>query len=169
MENIELKKEIRSAIKKGDTFKVIELIESNHNLVYEMTAFGTWLHVASDRGNMELVKYFISKGIDINTKGGTFEANALTAAASSGQIEIVKYLLDNGIEMDVSSAVTNPLFSAIYGGYIDIVKELVARGIDISIKYKTEMLGCLDAYEYASQYGQTEIANYLKQLLESRY
>ncbi|MCR3761913.1 ankyrin repeat domain-containing protein [Clostridium felsineum] len=158
-------KEIRNNIKKGDSNKAIELLKSNEHLLEVMTPFGTWLHIASKRGDMEVIKYLVSKGIDVNVCGGTFEANALKTAAGAGQLEVVKYLLDNGSDMDISFAKKNPLFGAIYGGHFDVVQELIKRGIDITVRYTSDSLTDMDAYGYAREFGQTEIADYLKQLL----
>ncbi|URZ08847.1 ankyrin repeat domain-containing protein [Clostridium felsineum] len=159
-------KQIRNNIKNGDSNKAIELLKNNEHLLGVMTPFGTWLHVASKRGDMEVIKYLVSKGVDVNACGGTFEANALKTAAGAGQLEVVKYLLDNGSGMDISLAKRNPLFGAIYGGHFDIVKELTKRGIDITVRYTSDSLTDMDAYGYARELGQTEIADYLKQRLD---
>lgn len=132
------------------------------HLLNEMTSFGTWLHVAVKRGNMEIIEYLISKGIDVNVKDGTFDANALKTAAGAGQLEVVRYLIDNSSIMDTSLAQRNPLFGAIYSGHMNVVKELVERGIDVSVRYTSESLNDMDAHDYAKEFGQTEIANYLK-------
>ena len=62
----------------------------------------------------------------------------------------------------MSEATKNPLFAAIYGGYYEVAKYLIDNGIDITAKYHIGKLENVDAYEYARQFGQTEIANYLK-------
>ncbi len=49
-----------------------------------------------------------------------------------------------------------------------MVKFLVENGIDITASYPIGKLDNIDAYEYARQFGQTEIANYLKEKLEER-
>ena len=62
----------------------------------------------------------------------------------------------------VSNAERNPLFAAVYKGHLDIVKLLVNSGIDYKATYAIGSIDKCDAYEYARQYGRTEIANYLK-------
>ena len=71
---------------------------------------------------------------------------------------------ENGTYLDVSSFDRNPLFAAIYNGHIDLVRFLVENGIDLKVYYSIGELEKVDAYEYARQYGQTEIADYLKNL-----
>lgn len=133
-----------------------------------MTLFGTWLHVAAKKGYFGIVEYLVHKGIDVNTKGDIFDDSPLRVAAGEGDLEIVKYLIEIGAELDVSLANRNPLFGAIYGGHKEVVEFLVEKGIDISIRYTGESIKNLDAYEYAREFGQTEIAEYLKQKMDKK-
>lgn len=159
-------KTIRNAIKIGDINEVKHLIDDNPESLHLMTSFGTWLHVAAKKGHFEIVEYLVQKGIDVNTKGGIFDASSLNLAAGAGHLKIVKYLIEHGAEIDVSLANRNPLFGAIYGGHKDVAEFLVEKGIDISIRYTGENIKNMDAYEYARQFGQTEIAKYLKQKID---
>ena len=161
-------KAIRNAIKLGDIIGVKKLIGSDTEVLNTMTAFGTWLHVAAKNGQLEIVQYLIQKGIDIDVKGGTFDASALNLAAGSGYIEIVKYLIEAGAELDATLAKRNPLFGAIYGGHKEVVEFLVEKGIDITIRYTGENIKNMNAYEYAREFGQTEIAEYLKQKMDEK-
>jgi hypothetical protein len=88
------------------------------------------LHVAAKKGHLEIVEYLINKGIDIDAKGGTFDASALNLAAGAGHFEIVKYLIVAGAELDVSLAKRNPLLGAIYGGHKEVVEFLVENGME---------------------------------------
>jgi uncharacterized protein len=111
-----INKSIRNAIKAGDINLVKKLIGDDIETLNTVTVFGTWLHVAVKKENLQIVRYLVEKGIDVNAKGGTFDASALNLAAGSGNLEIVKYLIESGAELDVSLAKRNPLFGAIYGG-----------------------------------------------------
>lgn len=95
--------------------------------------------------NIEIVEYLIDEGIDIDARGGTFDASALNSAAGAGHLEIVKYLIKEGAELDLSLAKGNLLFGAIYGGHIEVVKFLVEKGIDISIRYTGDSIKEMDA------------------------
>ncbi len=108
------------------------------------------------------------KGIDVNIKGDIFDASPLRVAAGEGHIEIVKYLLQSGAELDVSLAKRNPLFAAIYGGHKEVVEHLVNQGIDISVQYTGKNIKDMDAYQYAKEFGQTEIAEYLMRKLNEK-
>ena len=168
MDKKSINKAIRNAIKLGDINEVKQLIGNDTETLNTMTPFGTWLHVAAKNGHLEIVKYLIEKGIDIDARGGTFDASALNLAAGAGHFGIVKYLIEVGTELDVSLAKRNPLFGAIYGGHKEIVEFLVEKGIDISIRYTGEKINKMDAYKYAREFGQTEIAEYRKGKLEEK-
>lgn len=166
MDKKSVNKAIRNAIKIGDINEVKRLIGDNLESLHLMTPFGTWLHVAAKKGHFGIVEYLIHKGIDVNTKGDIFDASPLRLAAGAGHLEIVKFLIETGAELDVSLAKRNPLFGAIYGGHKEVAEFLVEKGIDISIRYTGENIKNMDAYEYAREFGQTEIVEYLKQKMD---
>lgn len=168
MDKKSVNKAIRNAIKLGDMNEVIQLIGDDKEILSTMTSFGTWLHVAAKKGHLEMVEYLINKGIDIDARGDIFDASPLRVAAGAGHFEIVKYLIERGAEIDVSLAKRNPLFGAIYGGHKEVVECLVEKGIDISIRYTGENIKNMNAYEYAREFGQTEIAEYLKQKMDEK-
>ena len=163
--NNAIMKEIMYTIKQGDFNGFKKLIEDNPDSLNIMTPFGTWLHVATRQGQLEMVKYLVQKGVDINKRGGVFDGSAINLAAAYGKIEIVKYLISKGAILDVSLARRNPLFNAIQGGHIDIVKYLIEKGIDIKATYEIGSLENVGAYEFAVEFGQLEIADYIKEKL----
>lgn len=169
MGNIELAKEIRTAIKQNNVEKVVELIGSDMELMNIITPFGTWLHVAAKHGKLEIVKRLIDLGADINRRGGVFGGRAMNEAASKGHLDIVKCLLSSGAEMDVSEPEWNPLFAAILGGHIDIVNLLIENGIDIHVKYTGESMKNMDALAFAHERGQKEIAILLNSAKKEAY
>ena len=160
--NKELIKEIRQSIKEGNLEKIKTILNNDKDLISISTFFGTWLHDASTYGKYDIIQYLIECGVDVNKKGGVRDAGPITYAAFKGFIKIVELLCDNGATLDTSNCDRNPLFAAIYNGHFNVVKYLVENGIDITASYPIGQLENVDAYEYARQYGQTEIANYLK-------
>ncbi|MCU7667430.1 ankyrin repeat domain-containing protein [Bacillus thuringiensis] len=168
MDKTQFAKDIRNAIKSGQLDTLRDLLEKEPKMLTWMTSFGTWLHVASKKGHLEIVEYLINQGIEIDAKGGTFDASALNLAAGAGHLDVVKYLIDSGAELDVSLAKRNPLFSAIYGGHKEVVEFLVERRIDTSIRYTEENIKNMNAYEYAREFGQTEIAEYLNRKIDDK-
>ena len=158
----ELIREIRQAIKQGNIDAVKSILEENPDMLDVETPFGTWLQMASAQGKIDIVKYLLERGIDVNKCTGVTDGGAIKDAAFKGHLDIVKLLIQNGAVLDVSTAEKNPLFAAIYNGHFDVVKLLVENGIDITAAYPIGELESCDAYEFARQYGQTEIADYLK-------
>jgi len=59
---------------------------------------GDWKEMfhAAQKGDLELVKYHIKTGIDLNYQHPEYLTSVLIEAAGLGQTEIVKYLLENG-------------------------------------------------------------------------
>lgn len=158
----EVIRSMRQAIKQGDLLKVKGMLDDNRELLESITPFGTWIQVASAHGQADIVKYLIGCGLDVNKSEGMSDGGPIKSAAFKGYLDIVKLLYDNGAILDVSNATKNPLFAAIYNGHLDIVEFLVEKGIDLKACYPIGELEKVDAYEYARQYGRTEIANYLK-------
>jgi ankyrin repeat protein len=168
MDKTQIAKAIRGAIKNGQLNNVRDILEKEPEMLTWMTPFGTWLHVATAHGHLEIVEYLINAGLDVNAQGGTFSTNSLERAATKGYLDIAKYLIHQNIEIDTSEPDRNPLFAAIYGGHFEIVKLLVENNIDISIKYSGESMKDMDAYEFAVERGQIEIAEYLKQKMNEK-
>lgn len=127
-----------------------------------MTPFGSWLHVAASRGELEIVKKLVELASNINMQGGVYGGGALNEAASAGHIDIVRYLLSCGADMDVSEPERNPLFGAISNGYVDIAKLLIEKGIDIDIRYSGEAMENMDALAFVRKQGQKEIVKLLE-------
>lgn len=160
-----LSTKVASVIKKRDVNELKKLIGTDPSIIKDMTPFGSWVHFAiSFGGDLEVVKYFVEMGIDVNQKNPISGSNALALAASKGHLEVVEYLLQRGVEMDVSEPERNPLFSAIYGGYKDIVRILIEHGIDTQIDYTGERMTGMDAVAFALERGQTEIAELILSL-----
>jgi ankyrin repeat protein len=156
-------------IKNGDTEQAKEILITDKRLLEFITPFGTWLHVAARAGSLDMIKFLVEYGMDINTNEGVPKSAPIAHAASEGEFSIVQYLYDSGAILDVSDPSRNPLFSAIYGGHLDIVKYLVQSGIDITVKYTGDTMKDMGAYEFAIERGQIEIAEYLKQQVDSKW
>ncbi len=159
-------KKIYDLIKSGDIEQVKKkLIITDMSILDFITPFGTWLHVAARAGRLDMIKFLVESGMNINLNEGVPKSAPIAHAASEGYLEIVDYLFSKGAKLDVSDPNRNALFSAIYGGHIDIVRYLVQNGIDITIKYTGDTMKDMGAYEFAIERGQTEIADYIKEKL----
>lgn len=158
----ELHKAMRNAIKRGDLNEFVRLVGNDVSRLEMMTPFGTWLHVAAAHDQLDITKWLLDHGANVNQYGGIAGGGALQVAASDGHYEIVKYLLDNGAELDVSAPERNPLFGAILGGHEAIAKLLIDRGIDTRVRYSGESMKGMDAIAFAHERGQSGIAELLE-------
>lgn len=63
-------------------------------------AGGDWkeMFYAAQDGNLELVRYHVRTGIDINYKHPEFLTTALIVSVENNHSEVVKYLLENGAD-----------------------------------------------------------------------
>lgn len=163
MDDVQKMRALRGAIKDGDTDKVVTLLQSNPGLLDVQTPFGSWLHVAASFGKLEIVKLLLKLGINVNARGGTFNGGAINLAASGGHLDVAKCLLDSGAVLDVSEPERNPLFAGIYGGHVEIVKLFLERGIDVTVRYTGSSMNNMDAYGFALERGEEEIAELLKE------
>lgn len=161
MDNVQIAKAIRAAIKQGDTEKVFSLIGSDKARLEMITPFGTWLHVAATHGKLEIVKRLVEMGADVNARAGIAGDSPLNQAASYGHLDVVKYLLSCGAELDVSEPERNPLFGAIHHGQAGIVKLLIDSGINTRVKYTGKSMKDMDALAFAREWGRTDIAEIL--------
>lgn len=117
---------------------------------------------AIKRGQLDILRDLLEKDSEMLTWMTPF-GTWLHIAVAHGHLEIAEHLINHNIEIDTSEPDRNPLFAAIYGGHFEIVKLLVENNIDISIKYSGDNMKEMDAYAFAIERGQIEIAEYLKQ------
>lgn len=79
---------------------------------------------AAKNGHLEVVKYLIGSGADIQTNHN----GALRSAARNGHLKIVKYLIDKGA--DVHAMDDYPLRFSLNNGHYDVAKYLIEKGAD---------------------------------------
>jgi len=115
MDNKEKAIKIYDLIKNGDIERVKEIIINDKCLLDFITPFGTWLHVATRAGKMDMIKFLVEFGMGININEGVPKSAPIANAASEGEISIVEYLFENGAILDTSDPNRNPLFSAMEG------------------------------------------------------
>ncbi|ARC83439.1 ankyrin repeat family protein [Clostridium argentinense CDC 2741] len=143
------------AIMKHDLDSLKKLLEEHPEYInYVDSSDGTLLHRAAMDGNVEIVKYLLSLGLDINKRSGEFDCSALKNAVSYENIDVVKYLLDAGAEIDTSDIFRNPLFSVTRNEKVDCTKLLIEKGIDVSVSYKKEDGELWDALRQARVYAR---------------
>ena len=66
---------------------------------------GNWkeFYLAARDGELELVRYHVQIGVDVNYAHPEFQSTALVAAILAGQQDVAQYLVDNGADPDLMS------------------------------------------------------------------
>ncbi|QGK74762.1 ankyrin repeat domain-containing protein [Flavobacterium sp. SLB02] len=93
----------------------------------------TPLHIASSSGNIEMVKYLLKKGAEINAERS---GNYTTPLCWADNYDIAKYLLNNGATMN-----DKELFLATSKDKVDVVDLLLTNGAKIN-KKEPQYLEC---------------------------
>lgn len=84
---------------------------------------------AAERGNLDIIRFFLSQGLHINGEQ-TCNITSLAAAAKSGELEVVRFLIDNCVNLKHKGV--KALKEAAINGHADIVKLLIARGVPVN-------------------------------------
>eukprot|EP01103_Thecamoeba_quadrilineata_P014454 TRINITY_DN431_c1_g3_i1.p1 TRINITY_DN431_c1_g3~~TRINITY_DN431_c1_g3_i1.p1 ORF type:complete len:437 (-),score=89.38 TRINITY_DN431_c1_g3_i1:91-1401(-) len=105
----------------------------NHKVVKGYQSYSALL-MCAQKGNLELVKWLVEHGADINLRCSTAEKNAgITAlhhASSMGQLEIVQYLVSKGgaVNDKDNDLGASPIIFAAKTGKTEVVKHLIEVG-----------------------------------------
>jgi len=97
-----------------------------------------FLRLQPDNNRIEMVEYFLSKGVDINAKGNSMygsDATALHCAAANASKEIVKLLIEKGAIVNARAKNgETPLFMAAIGTNKGAVEALINKEADINAR-----------------------------------
>ena len=158
---MDLDTQVFKAIGTGDLDALSALAGDNPSIVTARNEFGSWLHWASGKRQLPIVKYLVENGADVNLVGGLTSAGPIADAVSGGNIEIVKFLLSHGAVLDVSSTDRNALFWAISYDRVDIAELLLEAGIDPHVIYRSVTGKLKNALSYAQERGRKDIERLL--------
>jgi ankyrin repeat protein len=125
---------INEAVLKGNLNGVVSVINKDKSKIYFKDQDGsTLLHLAVFNDHIDIVKYLVSQGVDVNAQDSEGDT-PLHLAASSGYLEVAKYLVSKGANVNATnkSFQETPLHRTSYYGYIDMVKLLVNHGADVN-------------------------------------
>ena len=126
---------LATAAENGALKEVQELIGKGAYIKAQNPWDGTTaLMMASKKGHLEVVKYLVKEGADIN-QVSRYERTALIEASENGHLEIVKYLIKIGVDISAKN-VNNytALMLASGSGHIEVVRYLIEKGVDIHNK-----------------------------------
>ncbi len=91
---------------------------------------GSGLMIGAWEGNLELMRFFISRGAEIDLRNHNGES-ALALAAWRGKMDAVRWLLERGARINAPARSWSPLHYAVFGGHTAVAEYLLAQGADI--------------------------------------
>ena len=157
--------DLSHAIDTGDLEKTSQLFKPS-DLESSEYHGGSVLHYAVANGTVEVVRFLIEHGADLNKEAGDLsEMVPLAHAAESGNLDVVRYLIEGaGAEIDSVRFSNNPLVRAASSGAIEVVRYLVDKGVDPHLTYRVPSGVLINAYAFAKMYGEAEVVNFLGKL-----
>ncbi|XP_067618406.1 uncharacterized protein [Eurosta solidaginis] len=94
----------------------------------------TILHIASQESNLEMVKFLVDAGSNINAKNAS-GSKPIHIAAREGYKDTVEFFLSKGLSInELGTANQTLLHYAAIEGRLEVVKYLIAQGADVNAK-----------------------------------
>jgi ankyrin repeat protein len=95
---------------------------------------GTALHSASFEGHLQVVRYLLQHGVDVNVRNSA-NCTALLLASWYGHFGVVQCLLDHGADLDLQDKFDNtPLMLAVFYGRVDAIRLLLEHNADVNLQ-----------------------------------
>ena len=132
---VKLRSEMRAAIASGDPQKFSRFL-SEHPLAIEIPVEQGRLplHFAALRGELEMVKFIISSGGDVNRRDVN-SAPPLLLAVQGGHLEVSEFLLKMGADPNLQDTDgVAPIHMAAHAGSHELVKLLLDSGADVQAR-----------------------------------
>ncbi|KAJ3067278.1 hypothetical protein HDU99_003574, partial [Rhizoclosmatium hyalinum] len=122
---------------------------------------------AVKRGSLDIFKFFLDKGCDVNAVEKTSLSSPLHIAASNGNVEICEALLNHSAKIEqVNRYGLTPFLVAINSSEIEIVKLLLQRGADPHVTDPQSMGNAINAVAQSNM-GETRELEIFKILLDA--
>ncbi len=145
----------------GDLEKVTDLLSkaSQELNMFSKDGFQP-LGLACFFGNVDVVKYLVALGAELNTPSRNAQmVTPLHSAAAADDFEIVKCLIDNGADVNVcQQGDFTPLHAAAQNGNLEMTHLLVDRGARVDARTSDG----LTSLDLASKSGNVALIDYLK-------
>lgn len=156
---MQYKGELSEAIENGDLNAVREHFEPSDLASNEYDGGeSSLLHFAVEYGTLEIVRFLIEQGADVNRLGGSWEAPPITYAAYDGKLEMVRCLTDAGSVLDIHHPLQSPFLWAAGEGHLEVVKYFLTKSIDRHATYRLPTGALINALLEAEKKDHKEIA-----------
>ena len=117
----------------------------------------TALMFASERGFLEIARYLVGRGADVNRRN-RFGFTPLHAAANGSHVEVAGFLLENGAEVDAADENgRTPLYFAAEKDSLALARLLTEQGADLNAQDRKHWTPLYAAAER----GSVEVARHL--------
>jgi len=153
----------------GDINVVKDLLKSGVDIDAKYKYDKTLLHQAAKKNWLDIVKYLVENGANIEAIDKSDGNTPLHEAVVKNNICVVKYLVESGANLNAMSIMHNtPLHRAAYWNHMEIAKYLLECGADNKIKNKdfNRETACEVAYRRARDVAYPgdacEIARYIE-------
>ena len=94
----------------------------------------TILHKAASEGNIPIINFFLSKGIDIDIRENNYNYTPLHFAVIYGKLNMVKHLINKGAKINsVNINIINSLYLAVGFNYLKIIEFLLKNKANVNI------------------------------------
>jgi hypothetical protein len=91
----------------------------------------TVLQCAAGRGHLDLVRYLLDQGAQINAVTAQVTALACACTAPRNSIEMVELLIQRGADVSGGTGLLKPLWSATLDRRVNVIRALLSHGCDV--------------------------------------
>ena len=99
-----LNRDLLAASTAGDVASVTSLLQQGANVLSEDDNGNTGLHESARHGHDDIVKIFLNKGLEVNSRG-LGQWTPLMLAVYRGHLSTTRILLDKGTDMELRNSV----------------------------------------------------------------
>lgn len=127
--------DIHGAIRSGNTAALKAMLDRRPELIEERGDMGaTPLHTAAERGDAEIIKLLVERGMN-PSQADWIARSPLHVAAAKGHAQVVAALLEGGAKHSPGNHQSDtPLHLAADAGHVHVAKILIEAGADINAK-----------------------------------
>ncbi|MCA7010493.1 ankyrin repeat domain-containing protein [Wolbachia endosymbiont of Tribolium confusum] len=130
----DLDEELLTAVRDGNLNEVEDLVSQNANVNTRDIYSWTPLHWATFKDHLEIARFLMKKGADINAADkGPYGKKSIHVAAENNSKDIIEFFLSKGVGInDTDKQGYTPLHYAAWRGRLEVAKFLIEKGADMN-------------------------------------